>query len=292
MARNRIIKPEFWSDAKTGRLSFGARLLYIAMWNFADDYGTISANPRRLLGDVFENDEAVNIENVISWLAEIEAQGMIVKYTAKEKDWYEIPKFNDHQKGFHKSERKNPTRNNETDACKAHAERMPNDNGNGNENGNGNPSGNNMRKGALLPGRDALAAALRDEKEIVNALNSDCVPETLQLAAMVMAKNKGRPVGIGRKNWIEAVRTAHRNLKAQPWYVNNGGYAWLLDVRSGPYNGEQAMTRVEKYQAHVEDRARGEPGPPPPLKSIGDASKVDYDAYEKQRAKKNEAITT
>ena len=74
MARNRIIKPEFWSDAKVGRLSFGARLLYIAMWNFADDCGTISASPRRLLGDAFENDESVQIGDVIGWLAEIEAQ--------------------------------------------------------------------------------------------------------------------------------------------------------------------------------------------------------------------------
>jgi len=54
MARNRIIKPEFWADAKVGRLSFGARLLYIAMWNFADDYGIISASPRVFAETFFE----------------------------------------------------------------------------------------------------------------------------------------------------------------------------------------------------------------------------------------------
>jgi len=144
MARNRIIKPEFWADAKIGRLSFGARLLYIAMWNFADDYGVISASPRRLLGEAFENDESVTLQNVIDWIAEIEAQGMIEKYTAEEKEWYNILKFSDHQKGFHKSTRRNPAcaENksacaNEKDARDSHATCLPNVNDNGNVNGNG-----------------------------------------------------------------------------------------------------------------------------------------------------------
>lgn len=39
MARNRMIRPEFWEDAKMAKLTPMARLLYIALWNFADDEG-------------------------------------------------------------------------------------------------------------------------------------------------------------------------------------------------------------------------------------------------------------
>ena len=81
-------------------------------------------------------------------LAEIEAQGMIVRYTAKDKDWYEIPRFSAHQKGFHKSSRRNPTPehtpdacSSDKDACNLHTTRIPNVNVNDNGNGNGNTVG-------------------------------------------------------------------------------------------------------------------------------------------------------
>ena len=39
MARNRMIRPEFWEDSKIASLRYPARLLFIALWNFADDEG-------------------------------------------------------------------------------------------------------------------------------------------------------------------------------------------------------------------------------------------------------------
>ena len=45
MARIRTIKPQFWDDLKIGRLSRDARLLYIGLWNFADDLGVVIADP-------------------------------------------------------------------------------------------------------------------------------------------------------------------------------------------------------------------------------------------------------
>lgn len=41
MARIRTIKPEFWTDPKTGRLSGNATKLFIGIWNHCDDYGVI-----------------------------------------------------------------------------------------------------------------------------------------------------------------------------------------------------------------------------------------------------------
>lgn len=39
MARIRSIKPEFWTDGKIRRLNADSALFFIALWNFADDYG-------------------------------------------------------------------------------------------------------------------------------------------------------------------------------------------------------------------------------------------------------------
>jgi hypothetical protein len=41
MARIRTIKPEFWTDEKIVECSFEARLMFIGMFNFADDKGNL-----------------------------------------------------------------------------------------------------------------------------------------------------------------------------------------------------------------------------------------------------------
>src|SRR5688572_21859932 len=37
--RRRVIDPSFWTDSKITALSFDARLLYIGLWQYADDEG-------------------------------------------------------------------------------------------------------------------------------------------------------------------------------------------------------------------------------------------------------------
>ena len=39
MPRIRTIKPEFWDSPGTASASLRIRLLFIAMWNWADDHG-------------------------------------------------------------------------------------------------------------------------------------------------------------------------------------------------------------------------------------------------------------
>ena len=41
MARIRTVKPEFWTDSKTGTLSDRAKILFLGILNFCDDYGVI-----------------------------------------------------------------------------------------------------------------------------------------------------------------------------------------------------------------------------------------------------------
>lgn len=57
MARNRMIKPEFWEDEKIGTLSLPARLLFLACLNFADDEGLIRWNTSYLNACAFVYDK-------------------------------------------------------------------------------------------------------------------------------------------------------------------------------------------------------------------------------------------
>lgn len=53
MARIRTVKPEFWTDEKVVECSISARLLFIGLFNFADDKGCLERSPKRIKMQVF-----------------------------------------------------------------------------------------------------------------------------------------------------------------------------------------------------------------------------------------------
>jgi len=53
MPRIRTIKPEFWTDDKIVELSFPARLLFIGLWNFCDDWGRMEYKPKSIKLRIF-----------------------------------------------------------------------------------------------------------------------------------------------------------------------------------------------------------------------------------------------
>ena len=109
MARNRMIKPEFWADDKIGRLSAYSRLLFIAIWNFSDDYGVYSAKPRRILGECFENDESVTEAKLKNLLKELEDSCLIKIFFAQNREWIHVVNWEKHQKIDRRSSRKYPS---------------------------------------------------------------------------------------------------------------------------------------------------------------------------------------
>jgi hypothetical protein len=56
MARIRNIKPDFWTDEKLVELETWERLLFIGLWNFADDEGYMAYSPKRIKMQVFPGD--------------------------------------------------------------------------------------------------------------------------------------------------------------------------------------------------------------------------------------------
>lgn len=110
MARIRSVKPEFWDSPSTGKASLRVRLLYIAMWNWADDWGIGDANPRRLLSFAFPSDGDSEVEpRNFRHLAEELSRCYGVKfYEVEGREFYEIQNWEDHQRTEKRATRRNP----------------------------------------------------------------------------------------------------------------------------------------------------------------------------------------
>lgn len=123
MARIRTLKPEFWDSPSTAQADLAVRLTFMAMWNWADDSGHGTANLKELEAFVFPNDDVAELPRMSArnsagsartWqsFAEVcgevaEAYG-VVFYKVKNRPYYWITNFKDHQSKHFRSESRYP----------------------------------------------------------------------------------------------------------------------------------------------------------------------------------------
>lgn len=103
MARIRTVKPEFFADEKLSKLKRDVRLLYIGMWVFSDDYGTVRSNPVWLKSNVFPYDEELRTNDVKLWLDALVKARMLEPFEYNNEGFYNIRTFDAHQKVEKKS---------------------------------------------------------------------------------------------------------------------------------------------------------------------------------------------
>lgn len=94
--RKRMIDPEFWSDEKIGNLHANARLMFIGMWNFADDEGIIKSRAEFLKSNIFPYDE-IKTDEIIKWFQELVREGLIFSYNIAGQNYAIILNFKKHQ---------------------------------------------------------------------------------------------------------------------------------------------------------------------------------------------------
>ena len=106
MARNRMIKPEFWCDKKTNSLAPIVQLLFIGTWNFADDTGVCRADITYLQSNIFPYTSVTRnqIKEVRDTLIE---KNLVYFGIYNDEEYILIKNFNKHQKIDHPSKRKN-----------------------------------------------------------------------------------------------------------------------------------------------------------------------------------------
>ena len=99
MARIRSIKPEFWSDRKLARaLSRDARLLYIGLWNHADEHARLLGDVRLIKGAIFPYDDDLDAVTVARLLAQVIDSGRAIAYEVDGDPYLWLPKLADHQR--------------------------------------------------------------------------------------------------------------------------------------------------------------------------------------------------
>jgi hypothetical protein len=92
------MKPEFWSSPGNKGLEFAARLLFAAMWNWADDAGRGTANPRELAGFAFPHDEDIDSADIRRMLGGIRRAFDVEFYEVDGRAYYAIPSWERHQR--------------------------------------------------------------------------------------------------------------------------------------------------------------------------------------------------
>jgi hypothetical protein len=108
MARSRIVKPEFWDDEVLAlNTSRDARLTFIGMWNYSDDYGVVKGSLVWLKNKIFPYEE-IRPETFKKWIGELEKGKWIYPFEADHANYYYISAFIKHQVINRPSQARNP----------------------------------------------------------------------------------------------------------------------------------------------------------------------------------------
>lgn len=97
MARIRTIKPEFWTSEQIVECSPTARLLFVGLWNFADDRGVIPRRLRSIKMLIFPGDEFTT-EKVNAWLIELEQHSLVRRFESEGTEYLAITGWEKHQR--------------------------------------------------------------------------------------------------------------------------------------------------------------------------------------------------
>jgi len=114
MPRIRTTKPEFWSSPGIETISPWARLLFIAMWNWADDAGRGTCQLRELQGFAFPFDEEEDAPEVATMagfkntLAQVRDLFGVQFYKVGGRPYYAIPSWKRHQRNERTAQSKYP----------------------------------------------------------------------------------------------------------------------------------------------------------------------------------------
>jgi hypothetical protein len=97
VARIRTIKPEFWSNEKVMNSSRNSRLLFIGLWNYADDAGRIADSAKTIKAQIFPGDDDVNSEMVRGMIDDLASNGLLQKYEVDGRGYLQVTGW-DHQR--------------------------------------------------------------------------------------------------------------------------------------------------------------------------------------------------
>jgi hypothetical protein len=99
MARIRTIKPEFWTDSKTGTLSPFATKLFLGLLNHCDDYGVVPLDLAEFKAKILPYEEG-DVATVIAepLQSELIARKLVIHFRYADEEYLFIRTFHKHQR--------------------------------------------------------------------------------------------------------------------------------------------------------------------------------------------------
>ncbi len=102
MARIRSVKPEFWVDRSFVRKvpNRDARMLYMALWNLADEHARLMGDPAYIKGQAFPyaEDDDLTPKVIDALLDTLADAGRVVRYEAEGDPYLFLPRLAKHQR--------------------------------------------------------------------------------------------------------------------------------------------------------------------------------------------------
>ena len=94
MARQRIIRPEFFTDERLAACQPHARLLFAGLWGLADKRGRLRDQPPVIHGAVFPFEPDLDIDSLLD---DLQYAGSILRYTVDGKNFIQVKNFERYQ---------------------------------------------------------------------------------------------------------------------------------------------------------------------------------------------------
>lgn len=99
MARIRSTKPEFWTDRFLARrVSRDARMLYMGLWNIADEHARLGGDAAYIKGQLFPYDDDLTAGAIDALLDALDEVGRVVRYVDNGDPYLFLPKLAKHQR--------------------------------------------------------------------------------------------------------------------------------------------------------------------------------------------------
>ena len=107
MARDRIIPSDFWTWEAVIDCAAMTRLLFLGLWNFADDFGVQPLRPRTIRMQVFPGD-AIDDDAVRAMIDELAARKLVRVYEVEGLEYLEIVGWSQFQRVGKRAKRRYP----------------------------------------------------------------------------------------------------------------------------------------------------------------------------------------
>ena len=99
MSRKRMVSPEFYTDEKILELPIPARLMFIGIWNHANDEGILKNSPKQLKVQIYPADEDMTITLIKQYLDLMISLKLLTKGTNIDNtELLKVTNWSDHQK--------------------------------------------------------------------------------------------------------------------------------------------------------------------------------------------------